>query len=168
MRARNSAVQAATGQPVSGEHADAVVAATAVQALLPEGWDALVTSFEEWAGRRPGYGRLIKLIRQDLDNMVLWLDQMAGNRIRLGDPPLAAPRRAGTMSPYGFAAFWLRLRMDEKRLIAAALVLAQVMNLPIWSLPPVLREIANFGDIRLRKEFPTPGHEIPFEEYNYR
>jgi hypothetical protein len=39
-------------------------------------------------------------------------------------------------------------------------VLALVMNLPAWSLPPQLRSIAQIAEISFRGDFPDPGERI--------
>ena len=148
-------------------------AADALRALLPEGWDAPVTSFEDWAERRPYYGRLIELILKQLDAMVGDLESVARGMdysIRQGTYPPDRVSRAGGISAGAFAAFWLRLDKDSKRLLAASLVLALVMNLPLWSLPLPLRSIAELADMqsRFRDDFPPPGQHIPFDEDRYR
>jgi hypothetical protein len=103
--------------------------------------------------------------------MVRRLDAAAG-RIT---SQVSAPddvRGAERISPAAFASLWRQLDRDGRRLLAAALVLILVMNLPIWSLSPPLRSIAEIaeadGGIRFRTDFPPRGMEIPFDENRYR
>jgi hypothetical protein len=168
------------GSGGGGAGASAARAAAALQQLLPEGWEGLVASFEEWAERRPYYGRLIDLIRQDLDNMVRRLDDAARRydvetartfpELDYRDESAEATDAGGPgeISPGDFWALWRQLDLDGRQLLAAALVLALVMNLPAWSLPPQLRSIARIAGISFREDFPVPGESIPFEEYRYR
>lgn len=169
-------VPGAAPDPGDDRDADAQIAADALAALLPAGWGALVTSFEEWAERRPSYSRLIDLIQLDLDRVVRHLDQTTedihgqegmGVRRRSRAGYEAAPR-FDAFAEEALASLWVRLNRDERRLIAAALVLALVMNLPASSLPPVIRAIGDFGGIRFREQFPPPGQTIPFEDTRYR
>jgi hypothetical protein len=157
----------------SGADAAAARAADALRQLLPEGFGGLVTSFAEWARRRPGYDLLIRLMRQDLENMVRRLDQAVSQyagAVAYGDEvaETVGAGRPGGISPGEFSTLWRRLDGDGRQLLAAALVLALVMNLPAWSLPPQLRSIAQIAGIQFREDFPPRGERIPFEEPNYR
>jgi hypothetical protein len=141
-------------------------AAAALAALVPEESVVLVSSFAEWAARRPFYGQLIRLIMQDLDGIVSQLNQAAQLT-----PEQAAPQLGGVapeITADGFAAFWVRLNRDGRRLLGAALMLALVMNLPTSSLAPPLQSIAQIARIPLRDDFPPPGKVIPFEQGWYR
>jgi hypothetical protein len=145
-------------------------AAAALADLVAEDSVAMVASFAEWAARRPFYAQLIQLIEPDLDWIVSRLDQAAEQaskqalgRTRPGfggvDPAITAT---------DFATFWHQLDRNGRYLLAAAMVLALVMNLPLSSLAPPLQSIAQIAQIRLRDNFPQPGHEIPYEQERYR
>lgn len=176
-RAAGSAPQAPGGSTTQGPRstgqgdaiqADADRAAAALQRLLPEGWDAFVTNFEEWAEQVPEFFRLIVLIRDDLDNIVQRLGEAARHAKPSRDLPGVRSGRIDYISQREFAALWWRLDEDGRRLLAAALLLALVMNLPIWSLPPQLQSIAEIANISFRDDFPPRGELIPFEQSRYR
>ena len=162
-----------------GASAGATRAAAALQELLPEGFGGLITSFDEWAGRRPYYGRLIELASLDLENTAVRLDEAArgytdetawvsrGVAIDESAEPVDAGR-PGEISPGDFSALWQQLNLSGKGLLAAALATALVMNLPIWSLPPQLRSIGQIAGISFRDDFPPPGKQIPFDAARYR
>jgi hypothetical protein len=126
---------------------------------LDDRWDVL-TSFAEWAARRPFYQQLIELVLRDLDRIVDFFDSMVDNP--------DARRGASDISLAEFAAFWRGLDHDRKQLLVGAILVALIMNLPAWTLPPVLRSIAKLGNMPFRDDFPEPGKEIPFEEGRYR
>jgi hypothetical protein len=145
-------------------------AAAALADLVPEDSVAMVASFAEWAARRPFYAQLIQLIVQDLDWIVSQLDQAAEQAAKqaLSRTSPGFGGVAPAITAADFAAFWQQLDRDGRYLLAAALVLALVMNLPLSSLAPPLQAIAQIAQIRLRDNFPQPGHEIPFEQERYR
>jgi hypothetical protein len=162
-----------------GASAGAARAAAALQELLPEGFGGLITSFDEWAGRRPYYGRLIRLAGPDLDSMAVRLDEAARRHtdttawVSLGvasgesAEPFDAGRR-GEISPGDFSALWRQLDLNGLGLLSGALAVALVMSLPIWSLPPQLQSIAQIAGIRLRDDFPPAGKQIPFDAPRYQ
>jgi len=155
----------AAGPPGGATDEDDVVGA-ALRALVPGGWSAAVTSFEVWASQHPVYAVLIELVRQDLDNM---LQRLNGVQPGATWPP--SVREGVTADPEmasQFALFWAGIDERGRRLLAAALVMALVMNLALWSLPPILSRIANVAGISFRDEFPDPGHEIPYEDFRYQ
>jgi hypothetical protein len=122
------------------------------------------SSLDDWMRRRPGYERLIELVLQDIENMLSRFARVAdgdGLIVRVETPEDGAELAR-------FAILWRDLDDDGRRLLAAAFVVAQVMNLPRSSLPPVLQSIARITGVPLREEFPEPGQEIPFEEFRYR
>jgi hypothetical protein len=155
------------GSGAGGTSPSAARAAAALQELLPAGFGGLVTSFEEWAERRPEYRLLISLMHQDLQNIVRRLDQASRRDVGAAGQTLATGR-PGEISPGDFSALWRQLDPNGRQLLAAALVLALVMNLPAWSLPPQLRSIAQIAGISFRQDFPAPGKKIPFDESRYR
>ena len=155
-----------------GDHSDKGTAGTPtarpedleaqLRALLPGGVTEVVDSFDSWAAQHPIYRQLIELILEALDSMLNRLNEVRAGAevlwVDTNDPEFADE----------FAAFWARMDARGKRLLAAALVMALVMNLPRWSLPVVLQRIAKVAGIEFRDQFPEPGHEIPFEPYRYR
>ena len=147
-----------------GELGAELRSAFAVPALVP----LVVDGIDDWLARRPQYRVLIDLIRQDLDRMVAWLDEIAENvdATPRGRSP-SAPR-PGEVRRREFVELWRRMDGRGRYLLAAALLVAQIMNLPAWSLPAALRDIAEIAGIILREEFPIELGEIPFEEYRYR
>jgi hypothetical protein len=136
-----------------------------LRSLLPDGLDSLIESFEQWAAQRPVYARLIELVLQDLNGMLMRLGEV---RPGADWPVVQASVERDPELARQFADFWARIDDNGRRLLAAAFVMARVMNLPRWSLPPVLARIATVSSIDFRDGFPEPGHEIPFEENRYR
>ncbi len=134
----------------------------------------LVTSVEEWAARRPHYGPLIELLNGHLDNLVSWIDQMITNlepRVAADLPPDPSAS-AGEVSLRRLlrelATLWRRMDAQARRLLAASLLIVQIMQLPPTSLPPALRQIAGILDIPMAYHYPAERQPIGQADVNYR
>jgi hypothetical protein len=128
----------------------------------------VVDSIEDWIARRPHYADLIELLRRDLARVVAGMNRIASDPDATLLGRSASDPRPGPARRAEFAALWHGMDERGRYLLAAALLIAQIMNLPASSLPDPLRDIAEIAGIILREDYPTEQGEIPFEESRYR
>jgi len=127
-----------------------------------------VRSVQEWMSRRRAYVQLLELVSQDLENLLERLQRAVHDTRRASMREFTAYPSARSSPDVDLVRLWDAFNEDARELIAVALALALIMNLPRWSLPDVLGGFADLAQVQFREDFPEPGQTVPVEEYRYR
>ncbi len=113
----------------------------------------MVRSLDEWLASRPDYLRLMSILSGSFDQVIQGFDRLLRSEPRPGRPVSHAglpPASVGNRGRYDLGdirALWGLLDADGRRLLAAAVLLTVVLDLPTERMPgPVADVVFLLGD----------------------
>jgi len=114
----------------------------------------VVLSLDEWLTARPDYLRLMSTLSASIDRAVKEFDRLlrpepkGGWRDSRARAPLGPPQNRGRYSLDDIQALWLLLDAHGRQLLAAAVLLTVVLDLPTNRMPtPVADVVSLLGDM---------------------
>ena len=159
------AAPGARGGPAAGASDDdaALDLARALASLFStaDGYPSLfvVASLEQWLAERPSYRRIMAALTESSDWAVREIDTFLRFRSKAveheADTLSSEPTRTG-LGHYGIGpirSLWGRLDDEGRRLLAAAVLLMVVLDLPEDLMPPPVADVAILLGGMLRRDF---------------